>query len=50
MAVREFEHNLPDIHPTAYIDATALVIGDVVVGEHSSLWPGTVVRGDVNRI
>lgn len=50
MAVREFENTLPDIHPTAYVDATALVIGDVVLGQHSSLWPGTVVRGDVNKI
>jgi carbonic anhydrase/acetyltransferase-like protein (isoleucine patch superfamily) len=50
MAIRDFENTLPDIHPTAYVDDTALIIGDVVIGQHSSIWPGTVVRGDVNRI
>ena len=35
---------------SAYIDETALVIGDVSIGEHSSLWPMVVARGDVNRI
>ncbi len=38
------------IAPSAYIDDTALVIGNVSIGEHSSLWPMAVARGDVNRI
>ncbi len=38
------------IAPSAYIDETALVIGDVSIGEHNSLWPMVVARGDVNRI
>ena len=42
------------IHPTlgqgAYVDPTALVIGDVVLGPDVSIWPMAVVRGDVNYI
>ena len=50
MAIRDFEDILPDLHPDAYVDETALVIGDVTIGKNSSIWPYTVVRGDVNRI
>ena len=50
MAIREFEGVLPDIEPTAYVDDTALVIGHVEIGHDSSVWPYTVIRGDVNRI
>ncbi|MGD8408164.1 MAG: gamma carbonic anhydrase family protein [Thiohalophilus sp.] len=50
MAIRDFENILPDLHPDAYVDETALVIGDVTIGKDSSIWPLTVVRGDVNRI
>ncbi len=41
---------MPDIHPSAYIDETALVSGEVSIGEDSSIWPMTVIRGDVNFI
>jgi carbonic anhydrase/acetyltransferase-like protein (isoleucine patch superfamily) len=41
---------MPSIHPTAYIDHSAQVIGDVEIGEESSVWMAVVVRGDVNRI
>lgn len=50
MTIRNFKHKSPDIHPTAYIDEQALVIGDVTIGEHSSVWPMTVVRGDVHSV
>lgn len=40
----------PKIHPTALIMPGATVIGDVEIGEYSSIWPGVVVRGDVNYI
>ena len=36
----------PTIHPSAYVHPDAVVIGDVVLGEQSSLWPGAVLRGD----
>ncbi len=50
MAIRDFENILPDLHPDTYVDETALVIGDVVIGKDSSVWPFTIIRGDVNRI
>jgi carbonic anhydrase/acetyltransferase-like protein (isoleucine patch superfamily) len=36
----------PKVHPTAFVAPTAVLIGDVEVGEESSIWFGTVVRGD----
>jgi len=50
MPIRPYEDKIPEIHPTTYVDETALVIGDVRIGEDSSIWPMTVVRGDVHRI
>ena len=50
MTIRPFAGRSPVIAATAYIDPAAAVIGDVTIGEHSSLWPMVVVRGDVNRI
>jgi len=48
--VRSFDRHHPNIHASAWIDPTALVIGDVVIGEQSSIWPMSVLRGDVNSI
>jgi carbonic anhydrase/acetyltransferase-like protein (isoleucine patch superfamily) len=50
VVLRRYRGILPTIHPTAYIDASAQVIGDVHVGAESSLWMNVVVRGDVNFI
>ncbi len=41
---------MPRIHPTAYIDDSAQVIGDVDIGESSSVWMTVVIRGDVHHI
>ena len=41
---------MPQIAATAYIDPAAVVIGDVSIGEDSSVWPCAVIRGDVNWI
>jgi carbonic anhydrase/acetyltransferase-like protein (isoleucine patch superfamily) len=41
---------MPRIHPTAYIDDSAQVIGDVEIGESSSVWMTVVIRGDVHHI
>ncbi len=38
------------VAPSAYVDESAQVIGDVVIGEESSVWMNAVVRGDVNHI
>lgn len=48
--IREFEGIIPSIDPSCYIDASAVVIGDVVIGENCSVWPLTAIRGDVNII
>jgi carbonic anhydrase/acetyltransferase-like protein (isoleucine patch superfamily) len=48
--LRPHRGRLPRVHPTAYIDESAQVIGDVEIGEESSVWMAVVVRGDVNRI
>ena len=40
----------PRVHPTASIDDSAQVIGDVEIGEESSVWMTVVIRGDVNHI
>jgi carbonic anhydrase/acetyltransferase-like protein (isoleucine patch superfamily) len=50
MPIRSFEQLTPHIHPTAYVDETALVIGDVEIGQDSSIWPMSVVRGDIQSI
>src|SRR4026207_2547971 len=41
---------LPRVHPTAFIDDSAQIIGDVEIGEDSSVWMSAVIRGDVHRI
>jgi carbonic anhydrase/acetyltransferase-like protein (isoleucine patch superfamily) len=50
MSVRKFENIAPRIAATAYVDETALVIGDVSIADDASLWPQVVARGDVNSI
>ncbi len=48
--IRKFENFTPKFHDSAYIDNQACIIGDVEIGKNSSIWPMTVVRGDVNSI
>ncbi len=48
--LRSYRSILPAVHPSAFIDASAQVIGDVHVGPESSIWMNVVVRGDVNHI
>jgi len=48
--LRPYRGRLPVIDPTAYIDPSAQVIGDVEIGEESSVWMNVVIRGDVNHI
>jgi carbonic anhydrase/acetyltransferase-like protein (isoleucine patch superfamily) len=40
----------PQIDPAAYVHPDAVLIGDVVLGPEASVWPGTVLRGDSERI
>ncbi len=48
--LRPFRGVFPRAHPTAFIDDSAQVIGDVEIGEESSVWMSVVIRGDVHRI
>ena len=48
--LRPYRGRLPTIDPSAYVDQTAQVIGDVTVGPECSLWMNVVVRGDVHWI
>lgn len=50
MPTRTFEGNAPRIARDAYVDSAATVIGDVVLGTRSSVWPTAVLRGDVESI
>ncbi len=49
-SIRSFHGFVPDISPLAWVDPAARVIGQVSLGESSSIWPGAVVRGDVHAI
>lgn len=48
--IRSFRGIEPVIGDDTYIDESAVVIGDVVIGDHSSVWPLSAIRGDVNII
>lgn len=48
--IRPFESAKPKIASSCYIDTHADVIGDVEIGDNSSVWPMSVIRGDVNII
>jgi carbonic anhydrase/acetyltransferase-like protein (isoleucine patch superfamily) len=48
--IRTYQNVTPRLGKEVLVDETALVIGDVHVGADSSIWPMTVIRGDVNHI
>ena len=50
MTVRSFEGVSPTLAAGAFVDETALVIGQVTLGPHASIWPMAVVRGDIHAI
>ncbi|MCK9502722.1 MAG: gamma carbonic anhydrase family protein [Porticoccaceae bacterium] len=50
MAVRTFKGISPQLGERVYVDPAATVIGDVVLGDDVSVWPGAVVRGDMHKI
>ena len=45
-----FQGKYPRIDETAFVAESAYIIGDVEIGENSSVWFGTVIRGDTHRI
>lgn len=48
--ILKYKNILPTIHETAFIEDSARIIGDVHIGEYSSVWFNSVVRGDVHYI
>lgn len=48
--IKEYKGHKPTIHSTSYVAENALIIGKVMLGENSSIWPGSVLRGDVEEI
>ena len=50
MAIESFRGVLPEIHPSAFVAASADVIGRVKIGEEASIWHHTTLRGDINEI
>jgi carbonic anhydrase/acetyltransferase-like protein (isoleucine patch superfamily) len=48
--IRTYQGRVPVIPESCYVDVSAQVIGDVVLGENSSIWMNAVVRGDVHSI
>ncbi len=50
MAIYALGHQVPDIHPDAYVHPDAVVIGSVRIGARSSIWPSAVVRGDDGEV
>jgi carbonic anhydrase/acetyltransferase-like protein (isoleucine patch superfamily) len=50
VAIRSFQQRTPQLAERVFVDASAVVIGDVELGEDSSVWPMTVIRRDMHRI
>lgn len=48
--IKTFDGKTPQIAPTAFVSEAAYIIGDVEIGENSSIWPGAVIRGDFASI
>jgi carbonic anhydrase/acetyltransferase-like protein (isoleucine patch superfamily) len=48
--IRAYRGKRPQIACSAWIDPAAVIIGDVTIGEDASVWPGTIIRGDVHYI
>ncbi|MGQ9760088.1 MAG: gamma carbonic anhydrase family protein [Candidatus Methanomethylicaceae archaeon] len=48
--IQEIKGKKPWIHPSAFVHAMAVVIGDVNIGEEANIWPFSVLRGDIERI
>lgn len=50
MAIRRFKDHTPQLGKAVYVDDSAVVIGEVTLGDNVSVWPTAVIRGDVAAI
>jgi carbonic anhydrase/acetyltransferase-like protein (isoleucine patch superfamily) len=48
--IRSLDGKTPKIHPTVFVSEASYIVGDVEIGENSSIWPGAVLRGDYGKI
>ena len=48
LAIRTYQNHTPTLGERAFVDCSAVVIGDVEIGADSSIWPLTVIRGDMH--
>jgi len=50
MSIRTYQNHTPKLGERVFVDPSAVLIGDIEIGEDSSVWPLTVIRGDMHRI
>src|SRR5262249_38372724 len=50
LMIRSFKGITPIVPASCYVDDSAQLVGDVVLGEHASVWMNAVLRGDVHSI
>lgn len=50
MTIRAFGDKRPSLGQSVYVDDSAVLIGSVHLGDHVSIWPAAVLRGDIERI
>jgi carbonic anhydrase/acetyltransferase-like protein (isoleucine patch superfamily) len=50
MTIRSYNDTSPELGARVFIDSSALVLGDVVIGDDSSIWPMATLRGDMGKI
>ena len=50
MSLRSYQGKFPVLHKNVYIDASAVIAGDVELADDASIWPLVAARGDVNHI
>ncbi|WP_059413151.1 gamma carbonic anhydrase family protein [Cupriavidus basilensis] len=50
MSIRSFQGNAPRLGDRVFVDASAVLIGDIEIGADSSVWPMVTIRGDMHRI
>ena len=48
--IRSYNNLTPQIHPTAYVDSSSVIIGEVSLAAEVSIWPGVILRGDQGAI
>lgn len=48
--IKSFNGKSPRIAASAFVSETAYIVGDVEIGENSSVWPGAVIRGDTGKV